>query len=44
MNRSVTQTLADVDVVLFVVEAGRWGSGEQDIVQAAAGRPARWCW
>jgi GTP-binding protein Era len=32
MNRSVTQTLADVDVVLFVVEAGRWGSGEEDIV------------
>ncbi|HTY02451.1 MAG TPA: GTPase Era [Rhodocyclaceae bacterium] len=32
MNRSVTQTLADVDVVLFLVEAGRWGSGEADIV------------
>jgi GTP-binding protein Era len=25
MNRSVTQTLADVDVVLFMVEAGKWG-------------------
>ncbi|CAB1369357.1 GTPase Era [Denitratisoma oestradiolicum] len=32
MNRSVTQTLSDVDVVLFVIEAGRWGSGEDEIV------------
>jgi GTP-binding protein Era len=32
MNRSVTQTLADVDVVLFMVEAGKWGSGENDLV------------
>jgi GTP-binding protein Era len=32
MNRSVTQTLADVDVVLFLVEAEHWGAGEQDIL------------
>lgn len=33
MNRSVTQALADVDVVLFVIEAGRWGAGEAEIVR-----------
>lgn len=32
MNRSVTQTLADVDVVLFMIEAGRWSSGEADLL------------
>lgn len=32
MNRSVTSTFADVDVILLVVEAGRWGSGEDDLV------------
>jgi GTP-binding protein Era len=33
MNRSVTSTFADVDVILLVVEAGRWGTGEDDIVR-----------
>ena len=31
MNRSVTQALSEVDAVLFVVEAGRWGPGEDEI-------------
>ncbi|MDP2810337.1 MAG: GTPase Era [Rhodocyclaceae bacterium] len=33
MNRSVTQALSEVDVVLFVIEAGRWGPGEKEIVR-----------
>ena len=33
MNRSVTSTFADVDVILLVVEAGNWGSGEAEILQ-----------
>ncbi|AJP48364.1 GTPase Era [Rugosibacter aromaticivorans] len=28
MNRSVTSSFADVDVILLVIEAGRWGAGE----------------
>ena len=31
MNRSVTQTLADVDVVFILIEGDRWGSGEKEI-------------
>lgn len=33
MNRSVTQTLSDVDVIYFVIEAGRFGSSERTIVE-----------
>ncbi len=32
MNRSVTQVLSEVDVVLFVVEAGKFGNRERDIL------------
>ena len=33
MNRSVTSTFADVDVILLVVEAGNWGNGEVEILR-----------
>lgn len=33
MNRVVSQTLADVDVVLFVVEAGKWTAGDEALLQ-----------
>jgi GTP-binding protein Era len=33
MNRSVTSSFADVDVILLVVEAGNWGSGEAEILR-----------
>lgn len=40
LNRNVTTTLADVDVVVLVVEAGRWGTGEREIVaMLPAGMP-----
>lgn len=32
MNRVVTQALADVDVVLHVVEAGKWSSGDAQLL------------
>ena len=33
MNRSVTSSFTDVDVILLVVEAGNWGSGEAEILR-----------
>ena len=33
MNRGVTQTLNDVDVVLFVIEAGRYDAKDQAVVR-----------
>ena len=33
MNRGVTQTLADVDVVLFVVEAGRFDAQDKAVLK-----------
>ena len=33
MNRNVTQALADVDVVLFVVEAGRFGDDDRKVLE-----------
>ena len=33
MNRGVTQTLADVDLVLFVVEAGRFDAQDKAVLQ-----------
>lgn len=33
MNRGVTQTLSDVDLVLFVVEAGRYDAKDQVVVR-----------
>ena len=32
MNRVVTQALADVDVIVHVVEAGKWSEGDEQIV------------
>ncbi len=32
MNRNVTGALADVDVILLVIEAGRWGGGDRQIL------------
>lgn len=32
MNRVVTQSLTDVDVVLHVVEAGKWNAGDEQLI------------
>lgn len=32
MNRVVTQSLTDVDVVLHVVEAGKWNTGDEQLI------------
>ncbi len=39
MNRSVTSSFADVDVILLVVEAGNWGSGEAEILRMLGDKP-----
>lgn len=40
MNRTVTSALADIDVVLFVVEANRWRSEDQEVLaRLPAGTP-----
>ncbi|WIM06323.1 MAG: GTPase Era [Candidatus Nitricoxidivorans perseverans] len=33
MNRSITSSLANVDAILLVIEAGRWGKGEDDLAR-----------
>ncbi|MBI5897769.1 MAG: GTPase Era [Rhodocyclales bacterium] len=33
MNRSVTSSFADVDVILLVIEAGHWSNGEAEILR-----------
>ena len=41
LNRAVTSTLADVDVVLFVVEAGRFGREDETVLALLPeGKPA----
>jgi len=41
MNRSAQASLADTDVVLMVIEAGRWTGEDEDVLERAmgAGRP-----
>ena len=43
LNKTVVATLSDVDVVIFVTEAGRWGSDDDKVIEllgeARASRP-----
>ena len=40
MNRTVGSTLADVDVVIFVVEAGRWTAEDSNVLERVRGSSA----
>ncbi len=33
MNKAVTSTLDDVDLILFVIEAGEWGDEDENVLQ-----------
>ncbi|WP_127470513.1 GTPase Era [Thiomicrorhabdus aquaedulcis] len=39
MNRTANSAFADVDVILFVVEAGRWSSEDQAVAKKLQGSP-----
>jgi GTP-binding protein Era len=39
LNRTVRQVLADADVILHVVEAGRWSDEDEGVWQALSGSP-----
>lgn len=39
MNRVVSQTLSDVDVILFVVEAGKWTTADATLLEMLAKYP-----
>ena len=43
LNKTVVATLSDVDIVIFVTEAGRWGSDDDKVIEllgeARASRP-----
>jgi GTP-binding protein Era len=39
MNRVVTQTLSDVDVVVHVIEAGKWSDGDANLLPLMKSQP-----